>query len=138
MRLPAPLRSVRARIATQYSLALFGVTTLLIGAVNVALGQMLVPAQAVSTTIIQDPRLLLLGLPPEIRIDQAITDAATLITQGTLDNLHLISLIGIVALLPIRFLVGWVIAGRVLRPIDRITDVVIYATDLPRHRPRRP
>jgi signal transduction histidine kinase len=134
MPLPAPLRSVRARIATQYSLALFGVTTLLIGAVNLALGQMLAPAQVVSTTIIQDPRLLLLGLPPEIRIDQAITDAATLITQGTLDNLHLISVIGIVALLPISFLVGWVIAGRVLRPIDRITGVVrdINATDLSR------
>ena len=134
MRLPAPLRSVRARIATQYSLTLFGVTTLLIGAVNVALGEMLAPAQVVSTTIIQDPRLLLLGLPPEIRIDQAITDAAALITQGTLDNLHLISVIGIVALLPISFLVGWVIAGRVLRPIDRITGVVrdINATDLSR------
>ncbi|MFI5225625.1 MAG: sensor histidine kinase [Candidatus Limnocylindrales bacterium] len=134
MRLPAPLRSVRARIATQYSLALFGVTTLLIGAVNIALGQLLTPPQAVSTTIIHDPSLLLFGLPPDIRIDQAITDAAALINQATLDNLHLISLIGIVALLPISFLVGWVIAGRVLRPIVRITDVVreINATDLTR------
>ncbi len=134
MRLPAPLRSVRARIATQYSLALFGVTTLLIGAVNIAAAQLLTPPQVVSTTIIHDPNLLLFGLPPDIRIDQAITDAAALINQATLDNLHLISLVGIVALLPISFLVGWVIAGRVLRPIDRITDVVreINATDLTR------
>ena len=106
----------------------------LIGAVNIALGQLLTPPQVVSTTIIHDPSLLLFGLPPDIRIDQALTDAAALINQATLDNLHLISIIGIVALLPISFLVGWVIAGRVLRPIDRITDVVreINATDLTR------
>jgi len=134
MRLPAPLRSVRARIAAQYSLILFGVTSLLIGLVNVALGQMLSPEQAVSTTIIEDPSLLLLGLPSEIRIDQVLTDAATVIQQSTLENLHLISIVLIVALLPISFVVGWFIAGRVLRPIDRITNVVreINATDLSR------
>jgi signal transduction histidine kinase len=128
------MRSIRFRIATQYSLGLFGITGLLILAVNLALGQVLASPSAVTTTIISDPSLIALGLPPEIRIDQAITDAATLINQATLDNLHLISLIGMAALLPLSFLVGWLIAGRVLRPIDRISGVVrqIGATDLSR------
>ena len=131
---PPPLRSVRARIATQYSLALFGVTALLIVAVNIALGQIMPSPQVVSTTIITDPSLLALGLPPEIRIDQAITDAAALINQATLHNLHVISLVGMAALLPLSFIVGWIIAGRVLRPIDRISAIVrqIGATDLSR------
>jgi signal transduction histidine kinase len=128
------MRSIRFRIATQYSLGLFGITGLLILAVNLALGQVLASPSAVTTTIISDPSLIALGLPPEIRIDQAITDAATLINQATLDNLHLISLIGMAALLPLSFVVGWLIAGRVLRPIDRISGVVrqIGATDLSR------
>jgi signal transduction histidine kinase len=131
---PPPLRSVRARIATQYSLALFGVTALLIVAVNIALGQIMASPQVVSTTIITDPSLLALGLPPEIRIDQAITDAAALINQATLHNLHVISLVGMAALLPLSFIVGWIIAGRILRPIDRISAIVrqIGATDLSR------
>ncbi|MFI5200322.1 MAG: sensor histidine kinase [Candidatus Limnocylindrales bacterium] len=128
------MRSIRFRIATQYSLALFGITGLLILVVNLALGQVLASPSVVTTTIISDPSLVALGLPPEIQIDQAITDAATLINRATLDNLHLISLIGMAALLPLSFLVGWLIAGRVLRPIDRISGVVrqIGATDLSR------
>ena len=131
---PAAVRSIRFRIATQYSLALFGVASLLILAVNLALGQLLASPQMVSTTIISDPMLVALGLPPEIQIDQAITDAATLINRATLDNLHLISLVGLAALLPLSFVIGWLIAGRVLRPIDRISSVVrqIGATDLSR------
>ena len=131
---PAAARSIRFRIATQYSLALFGVASLLILAVNLALGQLLASPQMVSTTIISDPVLVALGLPPEIQIDQAITDAATLINRATLDNLHLISLVGLAALLPLSFVIGWLIAGRVLRPIDRISGVVrqIGATDLSR------
>ncbi len=131
---PARLRSVRFRIAGQYSLALFAVAAILIGGVNLALGQMLASPQVVSTMIITDPALIALGMSPVIEIDRAVTDATALINNATLDNLHLISVIGIVALVPISFVIGWAIAGRVLRPIDRMTSVVrqINAADLSR------
>ncbi len=84
--------------------------------------------------IITDPDLIALGMSPVIEIDRAVTDATALINNATLDNLHLISVIGIVALVPISFVIGWAIAGRVLRPIDRMTSVVrqINAADLSR------
>jgi signal transduction histidine kinase len=106
----------------------------LIAVVNVALSQSLASQQATSTTIIRSELLSLFGLPSEIRIDQALTDAEAVIRQQTLDNLRVISVVGLAALLPVSFVIGWLVAGRVLRPIDRITAVAreIGATDLSR------
>jgi signal transduction histidine kinase len=134
MRLPAPFRSVRTRLAILYSVALFGVALVLIALVNVALSQSLASQQATSTTIIRSELLGLFGLPNEIRIDQALTDAEAVIRQQTLDNLRVISIVGLAALMPVSFAIGWLVAGRVLRPIDRITAVArdIGATDLSR------
>ena len=76
----------------------------------------------------------MLGLPSEIRIDEAVTDAEAVIREQTLANLRLISFVGLAALVPASLLIGWLVAGRVLRPIDRITEVAreIGATDLSR------
>jgi len=125
---------VRTRLAILYSVALFGVALVLIAVVNVALSQSLASQQATSTTIIRSELLSLFGLPNEIRIDQALTDAEAVIRQQTLDNLRVISIVGLGALLPVSFVIGWLVAGRVLGPIDRITAVArdIGATDLSR------
>ncbi len=134
MRLRSPGRSVRTRLAILYSIALFGVAVLLIAALNIALGQSLASEQATSTTVIRSELLGLFGLPSEIRFEQALTDAEAVIRNRTLDNLHVISIVGLTALLPVSFIVGWLVAGRVLRPIDQITAVAreIGATDLSR------
>ena len=134
MHLHAPARSARLRLAILYTVALFGVALVLVIAVNVALGQTLETQQAVATTVIRSEILDLLGIPSEIRIDQAVTDAEAMIREQTLANLRLISFVGLAVLFPASLLIGWLVAGRVLRPIDRITEVAreIGATDLSR------
>jgi signal transduction histidine kinase len=132
--LRAPVRSARLRLAVLYTVALFGVALVLVIAVNVALVQTLETQRAVSTTIIRSELLDLLGIPSEIRIDEALTDAEAVIREQTLANLRLISFVGLAALFPVSLLIGWLVAGRVLRPIDRIAEVArdIEATDLSR------
>jgi len=132
--LHAPARSARLRLAVLYTVALFGVALVLVIAVNVALGQTLETQQAVSTTIIRSELLYLLGIPGEIQIDEAVIDAEAVIREQTLANLRLISFVGLAVLFPVSLLIGWLVAGRVLRPIDRITEVArtIGATDLSR------
>jgi signal transduction histidine kinase len=134
MRLRRPANSARLRLAVVYTLALFSIATVLVIAVNVALGQTLETQKATSTTIIRSELLSLFGLPNEIRIDEALTDAEAVIREQTLANLRLISVVGLLGLLPLSLITGWFVAGWVLRPIDRITEVArdIGATDLSR------
>ena len=134
MHLRRPARSARLRLAVLYTVALFGVALVLVVAVNVALGQSLETQQAVSTTIIRSELLALLGIPSEIRIEEAVIGAEAVIREQTLANLRLISVVGLAALVPLSLLIGWLVAGRVLRPIDRITEVAreIGSTDLSR------
>jgi signal transduction histidine kinase len=117
-----------------YTIALFGVALVLVVAVNLALVQTLETQQATSTTIIRSELLDLLGIPSEIRIEEALVDAEAVIREQTLDNLRVISFVGLAILFPVSLLIGWLVAGRVLRPIDRITAVAreIEATDLSR------
>lgn len=134
MRLRLPSNSIRLRVAVLYTLALFGVAVVLVVIVNVALIQTLETQKAVSTTVIRSELLSLFGLPNEIRFDEALTDAEAVIRDQTLANLRLISLAGLAVLFPVSLLIGWLVAGRVLGPIDRITEVArdIGATDLSR------
>ena len=57
-----------------------------------------------------------------------------LVNSRTLQRLRDVSILVLAGLFPVSVFVGWLIAGRVLRPIGRITDVArdIQATDLSR------
>lgn len=58
----------------------------------------------------------------------AVDAAATQRTQ-TLDNLHLYSLIGLGVLTLVSGGLGWVVSGRVLRPVTAITDTARRASE---------
>lgn len=56
------------------------------------------------------------------------------VNDRTLANLRRVSLVAVVALFPMAVAIGWVVAGQVLGPVDRITRVArdIQASDLTR------
>ena len=134
MRLPQAFRSIRARLAITYTAVLFGVAFVLVAGLNVALGALLADQRETSTTIISGEILGQLGLPGQIRIDEAVVGAEAIIRQQTIENLFVLSILALLALAPVSLAVGWFVAGRVIRPVERITAVAreISATDLSR------
>lgn len=131
-RLPAPLASARVRLAVMYTAAMVVVAAFLVGGVNVALSGVL-GMQGTSTQVVfQSDILNELGLPLQIRLEDAVSDAEAQARAQALADLRTVSLIGLTMLVPISLLVSWIVAGRVLRPIDRITAVArdVEANDL--------
>lgn len=133
-RLPPGLRSARARMAMLYTIALFSVAAVLVGAINIVLTQLFIAEPTQIRSVLEDELLGLSLLFDMAVFERALVDSQTLVAQQTLDNVRLISLIALVTLFPVSLLIGWYVAGRVLRPIDRITAVAgeISSTDLAR------
>jgi signal transduction histidine kinase len=117
-----------------YTIALFGVAAVLVGAINLVLTQLFLSEPTQIRSVLQDELLGISLLFDMAVFERALVDSQTLVAQQTLDNVRLISLIALVTLFPISLLIGWFVAGRVLRPIDRITAVAgeISSTDLAR------
>ncbi len=123
-------RSIRFRLTLLYSSVLFGLAALLVGALYLGL----------SVSLRDEPvtrQEQTLFVPGRGFTRQEVINARELerrINERTLDNLRNFSL----GALPVLFLaslaVGWVIAGRVLAPIARISSVArdIQATNLSR------
>jgi len=133
-RLPAPLASARVRLAVMYTAAMVVVAMILVGGVNVALSGVL-GMQGTSTSVVFESDLLSeLGVPLQIRLEDAVSDAEAQARTQALGDLRTVSILGLGALVPISLVVSWVVAGRVLRPIDRIAAVArdIEAHDLSR------
>jgi signal transduction histidine kinase len=133
-RLPAPLASARVRLAVMYTAAMVVVAAFLVGGVNLALSGVL-GTQGTSTSVVFESDLLSeLGVPLQIRLEDAVSDAEAQARAQALTDLRTVSIVGLTMLVPISLIVSWVVAGRVLRPIDRITAVArdIEANDLSR------
>ncbi len=129
-RLPEWMRSIRFRYTLMYSAVLFGLAALVVGAIYLILWFSL-----------REPMPILNGHVTDHFTGQSFAvDIVTarqferLVHQQTLERLRTFSFEALIVLFFASLVVGWVIAGRVLAPIGRITGVAreIQATDLSR------
>jgi signal transduction histidine kinase len=125
--------SVRFRLTAIYSLLLFGLAALVVGGVYTGLARDLDDEPVSRTYEVQ------LVSPEGIPIRQETVRAEFqsfehLVNQSALDQLRSYSFFALGLLFLASLGVGWVVAGRVLRPIGWITGVAreIQATDLTR------
>jgi signal transduction histidine kinase len=127
-------RSVRFRIALVYSCVLFTLAALVLGALYVGL------SLALSDEPVSKREAVIVSRDENgaLRRDRTTVldgrDFERKVNAHTLDNLRTFSFAALGGLFVVSLGVGWVIAGRVLRPIDRITAVAqeIQATNLSR------
>jgi signal transduction histidine kinase len=130
LRLPAWTRSIRFRLTLLYSSVLFALAALLVGALYLGL----------SLSLRNEPVSSLPGYFERVgpgAEGPALVDAREFerrVNERTLRNLRNFSFGALGALFVTSLVVGWVIAGRVLAPIGRITSVArdIQATNLSR------
>ena len=135
--LPDWAGSIRFRLTALYSLFLFGLAALVVGGIYLGLDWRLhqrrgvvsrqflvVRAEAVPGGVI---------LRPET-VEARYKSVEQLANERALGLLRTYSFTALGLLFLASLAVGWVVAGRVLRPIDRITGVArdIQATDLSR------
>lgn len=132
MRLPAWASSVRARLTALYSLVLFGLMALVLALVYLDV-RADIDDEPVATDLkiagkkFDGSQLLVEEAGELTRFEQVVNDR-------TLDTLRGAALISLGALGLLSLGVGWVLSGRALRPVARITDVAaqIEGTDLTR------
>jgi heavy metal sensor kinase len=129
-RLPEWMRSIRFRYTLLYSGVLFGLAALVIGAIYLILWISLrEPMSIINGTVVDH----FTGRTVPVDIVTA-REFERLVHQQTLDRLRTFSFEALIVLFFASLVVGWIIAGRVLAPIGRITGVAreIQATDLSR------
>jgi heavy metal sensor kinase len=129
-RLPEWMRSIRFRYTLLYSGVLFGLAALVIGAIYLILWISLREPMAIFNGRVVDR---FTGQSFSVDIVTA-REFERLVHQQTLDRLRTFSFEALIVLFFASLVVGWVVAGRVLAPIGRITGVAreIQATDLSR------
>ncbi len=129
-RLPEWMRSIRFRYTLLYSGVLFGLAALVIGAIYLILWISLREPMAIFNGRVID-RYSGQSFPVDI---VTAREFERLVHQQTLDRLRTFSFDVLIVLFFASLVVGWVVAGRVLAPIGRITGVAreIQATDLSR------
>jgi signal transduction histidine kinase len=128
-RLPEWMRSARFRYTLLYSAVLFGLAAVVLAAIYVVLLMALQATPVSSSNRVWCPRF---GGPCYNLI--TFREAERLINAEILDKLRFYMFGALGALFVASLGVGWVVAGRVLAPIGRITAVArdIQATDLSR------
>jgi heavy metal sensor kinase len=129
-RLPEWMRSIRFRYTLLYSGVLFGLAALVVGAIYLILWMSLHEPMSTSNFRLFDR---FTGQSVQVDIVTA-RQFERLVHQQTLDRLRTFSFEALIVLFFASLVVGWVVAGRVLAPIGRITGVAreIQATDLSR------
>ncbi len=135
--LPEWMGSVRFRLTALYSLVLFGLAALVVGGIYLALASRLddEPMSRDFTIVRTMPGPD--GNPVVVDRNSVRIDYRTFeqrVNQRSLQLLRSYSFGALALLFLSSLVVGWVVAGRVLAPIDRITAVArdIQATDLSR------
>ncbi|MGH2760293.1 MAG: histidine kinase dimerization/phospho-acceptor domain-containing protein, partial [Actinomycetota bacterium] len=134
-RLPPVLRSIRFRLALVYSVVLFGLAGLVVGGLYLGLRASLhdqpIAHRFAGRGFVPGPDGR--PRPAEIYLGD-YRDLEREVNARTLDQLRRLSFGALGGLFIASLGVGWVISGRVLRPIDRITAVAreIQAADLSR------
>lgn len=132
--LPEWMRSVRFRITILYSTVLFILAAVLVAALYLALLSTLrhEPSYTRITDFAADINGDGLSQPSERLLITDLRGFERAANQNTLENMREYVLSALAVLFLVSLAVGWVISGRVLSPIGRITDVAdhIQATDL--------
>ena len=132
-RLPGWGRSLRFRMTLLYSSVLFGLAAVLLAALYLGLSLSLRDEPlSREAAVVQ-----VVGGNGEIPEGQTFIDGRAFeekVNQHALESLRRFSFGALAALFVASLAVGWVIAGRALRPVDRIAAVAreIHATDLSR------
>ncbi|OFW66031.1 MAG: hypothetical protein A2Z12_10055 [Actinobacteria bacterium RBG_16_68_21] len=126
------VQSIRFRMAVVYTLVVFALGALVIGAINIAL-----TSRLSGDAVAADLQIRRVASEPgaAIWLDSVSLDTIEqLANQRAVEQLHEMSLIVLGVLFPFSLLAGWFIAGRVLRPVDDIAAVAqeIQASDLSR------
>jgi signal transduction histidine kinase len=129
-------QSIRFRLSVQYSAVVFGLGGALLGLVFLAIRQWLrsqtMTRQMLTGEIVVLPDGRFISMPQlrEVEI-QAIDNYVSGIV---LDQVARLTLIAVIALFLLSLVVGWVMSGRVLKPVEEITNVAreIQASDLSR------
>ena len=136
VRLPPWMGSIRFRIALLTSASLFLVATLLVVSLYLGLSLTLkrgpVSEEVLYEPVTFDPFGLLSEEEPVVLAD--VRDLERRMNEHTLATMRNISFGALGVLFIASLGIGWVVAGRALRPIDRITEVAreIQATSLSR------
>jgi signal transduction histidine kinase len=136
LRLPDWMGSIRFRLTALYSIVLFGLAAMVVAGIYLALAERLNDA----TIYARVPATRVQTLPDGQKVIQEGTvtfDLETFeqrVNRRALDVLRTYSFSALGVLFVASLGIGWLIAGRVLAPIDRITGVAreIQATDLSR------
>jgi signal transduction histidine kinase len=127
--------SIRFRLTAIYSLLLFGVAAFMLAGMYGFLASRLHEENVYRTYQVTTVREVPGGVvltPTEIRASYRTVEA--LANERALSLLRGYSLCALVVLFLVSLVIGWLVAGRVLAPIGRITGVAreIQATDLSR------
>ena len=133
---PAWTQTIRFRLAATYSVVLFAITAVVLGAVYLAVAAT-VDAAPLDTVTVQKVHRVggRLVLRPGEQFQAAdLASVQQAVNLQTLQTLRDASFLVLPGLLLVSFLVGWWLAGRVLRPVRRLTASAreISATDLSR------
>ncbi|MBB2946351.1 signal transduction histidine kinase [Actinoplanes lutulentus] len=139
MKRPEILRSIRFRLTVVYSTLLFALAALTLAVIYLAVAQSTSPQPVTERTakVFNDNRQYL-GTMTVAEVSQI--EAA--VNYNTLQNLRTYSLLALGGLFVASLGIGWVLSGRVLRPVGAIARTAreIQATDLNRrirlHGPR--
>ncbi len=128
---PEWTRTIRFRLTVTYSLLLFGLTALVVGAIYLGLSHSL-DAQPVATTF--DVRKEYRGITVGSFTAAEVSDVERVVNYTTLRTLRLYSAGTLAGLFVGSLGIGWWLSGRALRPVSRITATAeeITATDLSR------
>lgn len=133
-RLPDWMGSIRMRIAFVYSVVLFGLAALVVSVIYLGLAHSL--SEQPITRRVSGVGVTRQGIPftfESQQVDQYLFIEREANTRA-LDTLRRYTFGSLFALFGTSVAVGWIVAGRVLRPMGHITDVAreIQATDLSR------
>ena len=139
-RLATSARSIRFRLALMVTAALLVTATVLVLGVNVALDTVAATVPTEQPTTLEDELSRILGLSLSELSGGGTTATDTLLNveqavrEQTLQSVRTLSLAALLLLVPVGLGIGWAVAGRVVRPVGRITDVArdIETTDLSR------
>jgi signal transduction histidine kinase len=130
--IPGWARSIRFRLAVLYTLVVFGLAVLVVGSIYFTFSRTLGGEPVTEELMV---RRVTSDRGVALWLDEAsVEDLERLANQRALVKLRAMSLIALGVLFPASLGTGWVVAGRVLRPVGKITRVAreIQASDLSR------
>jgi signal transduction histidine kinase len=135
-RLPGWMQTIRFRLTATYSLVLFALTALVLGAVYLAVSQNVdaAPLNPVTVSKVKQVNGKLQLRDGEQFQAADLASVQQAVNYQTLQTLRDASVLVLGGLLVLSFAVGWWLSGRVLRPVRRVTAAAreIGATDLSR------